>query len=95
MPDTLREEWQSEWLVAHTWWCGDEECDCTQPLIERVAPNLSFGYPLTRRERLWEGDFVSEADPQERAAQESQLMAAAESYGIKLNDRGWGRRLYG
>jgi len=54
-----RSEWVKGRTEARIWWCGDYECDCIQPRIERVTPNREAGYPWIRRETLWEGTFVS------------------------------------
>ena len=63
--------WHDTRLVARIWWCGDEECDCTQPVIERITPNLEAGYPWIRREALWSGEFLTdtwEYDQEQREA---------------------------
>ena len=53
------EEWESGYVVALVWYCGDDDCACYQPLIEQVSPNHKVGYPWVRRETLWSGTFVS------------------------------------
>lgn len=53
------ERWMTSRLIARLWYCGDEECDCTQPVIERITPNVEAGYPWIKRETLWEGKFLS------------------------------------
>lgn len=52
-------DWAQPRIVASIWWCGDEWCDCTQPVIERITPNREVGYPWIRRETLWSGKFLS------------------------------------
>lgn len=76
-----RLRWSETRTVGHMWWCGDEECDCTQPKVERLTPNLVAGYPWIHREVLWRGTFCTGATPQEREAQEQELAAALERYG--------------
>lgn len=53
------QEWAAGYVVAHIWFCGDEECACYQPRVEQVSPNREAGYPWMRRETLWEGTFVT------------------------------------
>jgi hypothetical protein len=52
-------EWLRPRLVASVWWCGDDYCDCTKPVIERITPNTNAGYPWIQREQLWEGRFLT------------------------------------
>jgi hypothetical protein len=42
-------------LEAYVWWCGDEECDCTQPRIELVHGVMG----RVDRDPLWVGTFRS------------------------------------
>ena len=53
------DEWESGYVVARMWHCGDEYCNCLEPRIEQVSPNREAGYPWVRRETLWTGTFVS------------------------------------
>jgi hypothetical protein len=83
-------QWQAGYVVARLWWCGDGECDCTQPVIERVNPNLQAGYPWVHRENLWEGEFVTETwsvpmDERERL-QFAPLRQACAEYGVPVPD---------
>ena len=78
-------------LVAYMWWCGDDECDCTQPVIERYTERGRF----FNIERLWEGSFHSQRDPDERAQQEAEMMEAAARFGIELSREDEYSDLYG
>jgi hypothetical protein len=51
--------WIAGRLNAYIWWCGDDYCDCTQPTLERITPNLQMGFPWIHRETLWQGTLVS------------------------------------
>jgi len=51
--------WRQPRLVARIWWCGDEVCDCTQPVIELVVPDREAGHPRIRRAELWTGKFLT------------------------------------
>ena len=84
--------WYAGWVEAYIWHCGDETCDCTQAKIDRVTPNLAAGYPWVVRNRLWKGEFLSEADTEEKATQEAALRGAATEHGIDLNGDLYGRR---
>jgi hypothetical protein len=77
-----RERWLKGRVTAYVWYCGDETCDCTQPVVERITPNLEAGFPWIRRERLWTGTFRSGADPEESAAQRAELAEAAAKFGV-------------
>lgn len=59
-------------LRAEMWRCGDEVCDCTQPIVVRVTPNLGFSGAV-HREVLWAGTFRSGATLGELAEQEWEL----------------------
>ena len=58
--------WRQGYIRAYQWYCGDEWCDCHQPVIERCGPNTDAGYPWLRITRLWEGTFHSEPNGDER-----------------------------
>jgi hypothetical protein len=77
------ETWLTTRVRAEMWWCGDEHCNCTQPQIDRITPNHDAGYPWIKRERLWEGEFQSDASAEESLAQWRELIAAAEKYGAE------------
>lgn len=85
-------EWARTLLVAGMWSCEDEDCDCTQPQIDRITPNREAGYPWIRREAVWRGTFRSQADLDERLAQRAELAAAAAERGITLDEDGHGVR---
>ena len=57
-------------VIARIWWCGDDYCDCTKPLIERITPNREAGYPWIRREALWSGKFITDTWQYDRAERE-------------------------
>lgn len=86
-----RKDWLRTKLVARLWWCGDEVCDCYQPMIERMRPNLAAGYPWITRERVWEGTFDSGGEHLDRLRAE--LRQAAVIHGITVNDKDYGERL--
>lgn len=79
-------DWQSARIVAQLWWCGDEECDCTQPMIERITPNRRAGYPWILRDTLWEGEFITDTWEYGREEREERqyapLRAECERIGI-------------
>jgi hypothetical protein len=73
-------------LEAYIWFCGDDECDCTQPVVERIDPNPQAP-GFIKRTLLWEGTFCCQAGRTERAAQVRELRAAARRHGINLDRR--------
>jgi len=80
MTPVRHERWRSARIVAELWTCGDDDCDCYEPRIERITPNLDAGYPWIRRELLWSGDYHSHPTPDERAKLRHQLEDAAARY---------------
>lgn len=54
--------WGSEYLFAHVWYCGDEVCDCSQAMVERIGPNRTAGPPWITREEVWQGEFYSDGE---------------------------------
>ena len=47
-------------LVGYVWWCGDEECDCTEPIIAwQYTERASNGMRVYRKEAIWTGTFIS------------------------------------
>lgn len=52
-------------IEAYIWWCGDEECDCNQSVIEEVSKKRVRGLFVHPRKRLWEGTFISQPSAQE------------------------------
>lgn len=83
------EEWQTEWIQAYIWWCGDEHCDCSEPHIDHVTPNRKAGYPWINRKNLWAGTF--ETDGEGRESQAVELKQAADRFGIQLDEEHYGR----
>jgi trehalose utilization protein len=70
---------------AVMWWCGDEHCDCTQPIVERVTPPPLSGHMGYKFERLWEGTFVTSGEePGERERQWDELREAAARFGVPM-----------
>jgi hypothetical protein len=73
-------------LVASIWYCGDEHCDCTQPVIERITPNTQAGYPWIRRETLWSGTFLTDTwqRDEEHQQQFTELRDACHRFGVPI-----------
>lgn len=71
--------WRRPRYFAEMWWCGDEYCDCYQPQIDLVTPNLTVGPPWIRRTRIWEGTFASGG---EEDGQRDELREACGRMGI-------------
>ena len=78
--------WRRPTLEASMWWCGDDDCDCWQPQIDRLTPNFKGGYPWIHREEVWRGDFHSQPEASEWAAQLQQLRDAAAQHGVPLTE---------
>jgi hypothetical protein len=79
--------WRTTRIVASFWYCGDDYCDCTKPVIERITPNHQAGYPWIRREELWEGTFLTDTwqrEPEEREQQRAELREACHRFGIPI-----------
>jgi hypothetical protein len=72
-------------VVAYMWWCGDYECHCTQPVIERWTETDSSMAPRHRSEWLWEGTFGSldSATVRDDVLQWRELKEAAERFGAE------------
>lgn len=66
---------------ASLWRCGDEDCDCSQPVVEELSPNLEAGWPWIHRKQLWSGTFHCEASEEEREAQIEELKKARKELG--------------
>lgn len=71
-------------IVIYVWWCADDECDCTQPVVEIRSP---FGWadyrwhpPIT----ISKGPFLSQgygsAEPEEIKAQKKWIEDAKSWY---------------
>lgn len=82
-----RESWLKKWLVAEIWNCNDEYCDCHQPQISRVSPSFKAGYPWVKRERIWEGTFISAPSLREYRRLERELSEAKERFEIPESGR--------
>lgn len=74
------------YLVAEIWRCGDEVCDCWQPQITLISPHDPPMPPWIRRDRKWEGTFISDPDNSELQDIRSELRTAAAKYGIVLDE---------
>ena len=85
-----RADWRKTWVVASVWYCGDEYCNCTQPQIEIVRPNLKASYPWIQRERIWEGTFRTDGEGSQDEWR-CELEPAAAEYGITLDENLFGR----
>ena len=70
-------------LVAYVWWCGDEWCDCYQPIIQahhRACRHLTIhGEEFHRVEGpyLWQGEFETDGGEGVREELEATLHAMA------------------
>jgi hypothetical protein len=82
-----RERWRCSWWVASVWWCGDDYCDCTQPIVELVEPNFRAGYPWVKRERHWEGTFETDGEGDSEVWRR-ELAEVAPRFHLKLADDG-------
>jgi hypothetical protein len=85
-----RVRWLEKRLEAQMWWCGDDYCDCTQPVIERITPNHQAGYPWVHRERVWEGEFLTSTEQysaeEREALQFAPLREACQQFGVTIPD---------
>jgi hypothetical protein len=54
-------------LLPHgeMWYCGDDVCDCHQPIIERARDDEETAKTGDRFERVWSGEFHSTPTVQE------------------------------
>ena len=74
--------------VGFMWYCGDEVCECSQPRIEQRSYRED---DLGRRrycgsQTLWEGQFRSQAEADERADQLRELAEECDRRGIPVPD---------
>ncbi len=87
-PSAAQKQWLKPRIVAEIWWCGDDYCDCTEPMIVRITPNLKAGYPWIHREVLWSGEFLTETggySPEEiRERQYEPLRRECRRFGIPV-----------
>lgn len=79
-----REEWETERVLAHMWWCGDEYCNCFLPIIERITPNHVLGFPCIKREFIWEGSFISQPSTEDYAQMAEELRQACLEHGVPV-----------
>lgn len=78
--------WLTPRLEAYIWFCGDLDCDCSQPMIEHIEPNLRAGYPWIKREHVWKGTYRAEASMSEYKDQVIELRKACKRYGVAVPD---------
>lgn len=64
-------------LIAHMWHCGDDECNCFQPMILKVLSEKPYKY-----EKIEEGLFVSDPDQEEWNALRAWLLDKAKHYSV-------------
>lgn len=83
------DRWRSTRILSYIWFCGDNACYCTQPVVERITPNLLAGYPWIKHERLWEGEFTS-GQYENRSHEIPELKKAAKKFGIQVDKNGYG-----
>jgi hypothetical protein len=82
-PEGKPNERQGDYLRtrAYLWSCGDDECDCYQPVVERLYRNrLSSLAGAVWSVRVWEGSFHSQPDADEMATMRAELAAAIEYF---------------
>jgi len=71
---------------AFMWYCGDEVCECSQPVVEQYTYRSDYlgRRKLIDRKRLWEGTFRAGADAGESEAQRRELVAECERRGLPV-----------
>jgi len=84
----LKGEWLQTKLEARLWWCEDNVCDCHQPQIDRIKPNMEAGYPWIRRENVWRGTYTWGGEDMDKLRAE--LLEAANAHGISVDLDGYG-----
>ena len=71
-------------VCVYLWWCGDNYCDCTKPIVQVRSEERPFTSGWTAPYQVAEGPFVSEgygaAEPGEKEAQEKWMAEAREWY---------------
>lgn len=82
---------QTPIVRAYQWWCGDDECDCTQFRVELWIPR-GVGYAWDTK-ALWSGRFTSPTYEESRGEHAERLWEfrrAAREHGVRLrsNDAG-------
>jgi hypothetical protein len=75
---------------VYVWYCGDEECDCHQPVAERV-----YWHALVRgaqwRVRVWEGAYHSQPTAAEMREMNEDIhyaLRAVQASGDRIGDVG-------
>lgn len=86
MKNETEVEIRPPYLVAEIWGCGDEVCDCYQPQITKILPHVPPRPPWIRREKVWEGTFHSQPEPEEWEQMKRELREAAAANGITLKE---------
>lgn len=81
MRTSMDENWSVPRYSAELWWCGDEVCDCSQPQIDLITPNLTVGPPWIRRTNIWRGTFKSGGETE---GLREELEEACRRFGIKV-----------
>lgn len=79
-----KKDWATPRIIARMWHCLDEVCDCWQPLVERITPNRTAGFPWVIRERLWSGTLASEPDEEKIDKLKKELQEEADRRGIPI-----------
>jgi len=79
-------------LVAYVWWCGDFECNCHQPRIDRFTRSRKWRgrLPLHDIEPVWQGKFRSLCTPTDMKKIYVELKKKAMELGIETNKHGYG-----
>ena len=71
-------------VSVYMWWCGDEECDCTKPIVEIRSLERPLSPGWESPERIAEGPFVNYSggypEPEELKAQKKWLAGAKAWY---------------
>ena len=78
-------------LVGHIWRCGDDECECIQPVIDEVwEQRCEIAGAVVwegRTERVWEGTWMAEPSRFDLDELRDELTGACERH--KLERDGW------
>lgn len=48
-------------IIGHVWWCGDDDCDCTEARITARFRNLADARWIVPR-TLWQGEFHTDGE---------------------------------
>jgi len=84
-------------IEVYLWWCQDEVCDCTQPMVDVILPNVyPFQSKALQRQNIWKGNFQSEyggrLESEEYEQRDKELKAAAKLFNVTLNENNQGER---